>query len=453
MIKSLRWKLLVWYACILLALTCIFGGLLFHSIRRLIERDVDGLLTNRGTALAGVMIPVGNGKFYTELTPEQFEYYSSEGPGAAYYAIWNAAGEIVDFSDPTLQLSKPGEIGSRNRDQFRELILRGPGDAWVLVGKDIGHERQQLKSLALVSIGVGSVAFLLMLLGGSFITSRALAPIERISRATAAVSGSNLSTRIDLTNMEMELAGLAGTINDAFDRLELAFEQQTRFTADASHELRTPLSIILSHAELALKKSRSEDEYREALTVVLRSARRMKRVVEGLLTLARADAGRIQLQTERLDLLALVEEVCGMLEPIAAEKHISIHQQLAPAFVIGDRERLSEAIINVLLNAVRYNQENGRIEVVLNIGPSDVCLQFVDTGSGILADDIPHIFDRFYRADKSRTRNSIEGSGLGLAITKWIVESHGGSISCRGNEHGGSTFTIQLPSEEVRDAS
>jgi heavy metal sensor kinase len=427
----------------LAGLACVFGGLLFANVRRSMERDVDSLLRTRAAALAEVIAPAAGGKFYIELSPELVESFRGEGEGATYYAIWQPGGEIVDSSHPALRIPVPRGRGSRDRAGFRELTVRGPAGTWILVGKDVQRERRQLKSLAAIAVGVGTTAMLLMLAGGWFLTSRALAPIERISRAASAVSASNLCERIDASQMEAELAELANTINDAFDRLQRAFDQQARFTADASHELRTPLAIVLSHVDLALKRERSNAEYRETLATVRRAALRMKGVIEGLLTLARADAGRIHLARERLDLSQLIVETCSLLRPLAQERQVTLVHELQAVDVWGDRDRLSEAVANLLTNAIRYNQREGRVDVSLHRRGAAAVLKIADTGPGIPEAVRPHIFERFYRLDEARS-GTAEGSGLGLAITKWIVDAHGGSIHCTDGDLGGALFVVEL---------
>jgi signal transduction histidine kinase len=245
----------------------------------------------------------------------------------------------------------------------------------------------------------------------------------------------------------MELAGLANAINGAFDRLQLAFEQQTRFTADASHELRTPLSVVVAQADLATKKSRSPEDYRQAIDAIRRAAQRMQGVVEGLLTLARADAGEIRMRDDTIRLDELVAETCRLLEPLAADHQVTVHQQLEPTLLCGDQDRLGEAIANILGNAIRYNSRPGRVDVSLNGSPHDVVLCIADTGRGIPDAQKELVFDRFFRSDQARTR-SVDGSGLGLAIAKWIIEAHGGAIACQDRPSGGTMFEVRLPRRE-----
>jgi signal transduction histidine kinase len=244
--------------------------------------------------------------------------------------------------------------------------------------------------------------------------------------------------------METELAQLSRTLNDAFDRIQAAYNRQTRFTADASHELRTPLSIILAHGDLILKGDRSQAEYRDALSAIRRAARRMKGVVDGLLALARADAGQTPLNREVLDLTEVIEEACLILAPLAIERQIAVSTDLRSASIVGDRHLISEAIGNLLINAIQYNRVGGRIKVTLRAQEGFAQLTVSDTGLGIPRTDQPHLFDRFYRVDKSRTHATGHGSGLGLAITKWVIESHGGKIEFTSEEGAGSEFVVTL---------
>ena len=444
--QSLRWKLLAWHALVNCALAGACGILLIGTARRSADREIDARLTAHGDALASVITPAGAGKFEVELSPEQVAYFREEGAGASHYAIWTADGRAIDESNPTLALPPPTTERQGDRGPYRELVRRGPDGVWVLVGQEVSRIREQLHHLSVLALGAAGTALVLMLVGGWFLTGKALAPIDRISRAAAAISAENLSERIDQTHMESELHNLAGALNSAFDRLQRAFEQQTRFTADASHELRTPLSIVISQAELALKQPRAADDYRQAIEAIGRAAQRMKGVVEGLLTLARADGGELRLKSERFDLREVVDETCRLLEPLAASKQVAVTQKLEAAPVRGDRDRIGEAVTNIITNAIRYNVPGGRVEVTLNGGPAEVKLRIADTGRGIPDAERALIFDRFYRSDQARSR-TVEGSGLGLAITKWIIDAHGGSIACHSRESGGTVFDVALKRE------
>jgi heavy metal sensor kinase len=443
---SLRTKLLVWYAAALLAVTAAFGCLLYLDFRRSLFDEVDGRLSRQATALAGAIQPESERSFYVELAAEQVAFFDQDGNGAPYYAIWDRSGQLIDQSHPALAVPYPGSAGTWERAGGREHALNGPAGSLVLVGQGTQEESRRLSRLLAILLAVGSIVLILTLAAGWFLTGRALAPIARISEAAAAVSASNLAARIDVAEMETELGDLATTINSTFDRLQRAFDQQTQFTADASHELRTPLSIVLAQADLTLKRTRSVAEYQDALETIRRSARRMKSVVEGLLVLARADTGALALVKEEMDLAPAVEDACRLLAPLAAERSVNLETRLQPLLAWVDRERFAELMANLIGNAIRYNREGGRVEVCLQNKNGDALLEVTDTGIGIPEDELPHVFERFYRVDKARSR-AIGGSGLGLAIAKWVVEAHGGRISVASQPGMGTTFTVCLPRE------
>jgi signal transduction histidine kinase len=245
------------------------------------------------------------------------------------------------------------------------------------------------------------------------------------------------------------MRGLCHTLNDAFARQETAFARQTRFTADASHELRTPLSIIRTHIDLALKRERTPEEYREALQTCLRSAERMSSVVQGLLTLARADSGADTFARDEIRLDSVVRAVVESLQAAADERQIALHLDLAPVVVWGDGDRLADVASNLVSNAVRYNRPGGQVTVTLLDEAGDAELRVADTGIGIPAPARARIFERFYRVDDARSR-AAGGAGLGLAITRWIVEGHGGTITVEDRPGGGSLFVVTLPGDGRR---
>ena len=237
-------------------------------------------------------------------------------------------------------------------------------------------------------------------------------------------------------------------LNNMLDRLEDAFEQQKRFTADASHELRTPLAVICSQTELALARERSTGEYRQALSTCASAAQRMRSLVNGLLTLARADAGMLQLDPAPFDLRICVEECARMVQPLAEERGITIDLDLTDDLDdiewTGDVQRIAQVVTNLLSNAIRYNRDSGKVRVSLRQEDGEIVLTVSDTGIGIPHDDLSSIFKRFYRVDKARSRE-VGGTGLGLAISQSLVAAHGGIIECQSELGRGSTFTVRLP--------
>ena len=337
---------------------------------------------------------------------------------------------------------------AQQRDARREIVMAGPYRIDVLVGRSIQKELSELRSLAGSVLGTGLAVLLFGVAGGWFIAKRAIRPIQAISSTAESISASDFSRRIDIESTETELGSLATVLNATFDRLQEAFEDQARFTADASHELRTPVAAILAQTAMARRRERSPREYREVIDACYVVARRMKSLVDGLLTLARTDADNLDLRHEEFDLRKTAEECSRMVEAIAVKRGISFEVDLAPVTLSGDPDRISQVITNLLTNAVRYNRKGGRVSVALRDEGADAVLSVSDTGVGIVPDDRARIFDRFYRVDKARSR-SVGGSGLGLAISKAIVEAHGGTIACESAPETGTTFAVRLPRRRI----
>jgi heavy metal sensor kinase len=285
---------------------------------------------------------------------------------------------------------------------------------------------------------------LLGLTGGWFFTKGAVRPIAKMTAAAETISATHLSERIDLNSVPGELADLARVLNAAFGRLEIAFAQQARFTADASHELRTPLAVVLSHTQLALSRERSADEYRKTLATCLSASQRMKGLVDSLLLLSHADVGELSVDKQPMDLGTVVSDSVAMLLTLAAERSITIQTKLASVALKGDALRIGQLAMNLITNAIRYNREGGRVSVSTAIAGEMAVFTVTDTGVGISPEDQARVFDRFFRADKARSRDA-GGSGLGLAICKSIVEAHGGKIQVKSDVNVGSSFTVHLP--------
>jgi two-component system OmpR family sensor kinase len=390
-----------------------------------------------------------------------------------YFIIWGMRGEVLQASSPSLEVPPPdpqdkgqniedsgvlhrpssedrsgppvvGDPEFRQRGMLREVILHGPFGVVVLVGKSMRSEEAALQQLRWRLLGAGIGVLAIGLCGGWLLSRRVTRPIRVISETARAISASDLSRRISVEEADSELGSLARTLNETFERLETAFARQVRFTADASHELRTPLSIIHSHAELALARDRTAPEYRQAMETCLRAAKRTKSLVDALLVLARADAGKLDLKCERFDLREAAEEALAMVTPRAQERNVAPETNLQPVELEADRTRILQLLTNLLANAIQYNREGGRVILTIGQEGTEVVLKVEDTGAGIAAEDQPRVFERFFRADKARSREA-GGSGLGLAICQSIVEAHHGSISFTSRPGEGTTFVVRLP--------
>ena len=293
-----------------------------------------------------------------------------------------------------------------------------------------------------------TLPFLVILasLAGYWLSGRALAPVGEIIKTARDIGVQNLSGRLAVPAANDELRRLSNTLNDMLGRIESAVIRIKQFTADASHDLRTPVALIRASAELALRRSRTEDEYRDALSRILTSAEETTHLIENLLALARTDAGATDLHFKDIDLVPHLEKIAREGGILTTAKGIQFLKELpaGPVQISADPAAIERLFSIVLENAVKYTPSGGRIEMVLSNGAGGARIEIRDTGIGIDSKDLPHIFERFYRADEARSRES-GGSGLGLAIAHWIVEVHGGSIEAQSARGNGSVFRISLP--------
>jgi two-component system, OmpR family, sensor kinase len=282
-------------------------------------------------------------------------------------------------------------------------------------------------------------------LGGYWIARRGLAPVGWRGEQASRITGNNLHTRLEIGRPAEELAALAASFNALLERLDQSFESMRRFVADASHELRTPIAIIRGEADVAPSHERTPAEYRASLGIVLDEARRLSRLIDDLLNLARADAGHVKLHMEEFYFNDLIGECCRSVQGLAAARRIELECRTGEDIPFrGDQELLRRLVINLLDNAIRYTPLGGKVVASLETAGPQLRIAIADTGSGISAEAAPHVFDRFYRADKGRSREN-GGFGLGLAIVRWIAESHRGAIDLDSRPGAGSTFTVTLP--------
>jgi heavy metal sensor kinase len=281
--------------------------------------------------------------------------------------------------------------------------------------------------------------------GGMFLAGRALNPIDHVTRTAARIGAEeDLSQRLNLGG-EDEVVRLARSFDHMLDRLERAFARQRQFTADASHELRTPLALFRGQIEVALNQRRSAKEYQAILASLHEDAERMTLLLGDLLTLARADAGQENLIRERIDLADVADEVVAVMQPLAEKKAVVLLREPgASAPVEGDQTRLLQLLVNLVDNAVKYTPAGGRVAVLVDRHADQARLRVADTGVGIAPENLPHLFERFYRVDKARARAE-GGFGLGLAIVEWIVKAHGGRITVESQADRGTTFTVTVP--------
>ena len=327
----------------------------------------------------------------------------------------------------------------------RELTGEGLGGLWLRGVVSEKQGKEDLSTITMLSMVIMPVIVAVAIYGGSLIAKRALEPIQKISETVEHISrGNDLKKRIELDKGDDELHLLAEQFNSMFARLDDSFEKEKRFTSDVSHELRTPMSVIMAQCEYSMDENSSLDEYAESIQSIYSQGQKMTVLINQMLDIARLEMRPENYPKERVDLSALTDSICKDMALIK-EKGIAISSHIdAGLFISGNPGLLARAISNLISNAYHYGKDNGHLDVSLKKVEEQVVLTVSDDGIGIAEENIPKIFDRFYREDSSRTQN---GTGLGLSITKEIVQFHGGTIEVKSLLGIGSTFTVIFPSE------
>jgi two-component system heavy metal sensor histidine kinase CusS len=324
-------------------------------------------------------------------------------------------------------------------DSKRQDVGRG----FIVIALDISETAQLLRSFEaslFIAIPVGMLAAALI---GIFIAQRELRPVVRIAEAARDVTASHLNERLDLAGVPTELEDLANSFNTMLARLEDSFHRLSEFSADLAHELRTPLTSLLGRTQLVLSKNRSADEYREALEASIGEIKRLAALVSDMLFLAQADHAPAALAYERVDLRHQADRLIEYFGMAAEERGIALEAS-GHATVFADRVMLARALSNLLSNAIRHSPDGERVDVVVAHGRSGVTASVIDRGPGLSPAEASRVFERFYRADPSRARDS-GGTGLGLAIAWSIVRMHGGDVSVKSEPGKLTVFTLSIP--------
>ncbi len=335
---------------------------------------------------------------------------------------------------------------NRRPEQNRENRLPqvSINEAVLLIAHPSGWIDEILGYLKIILLTAMPVTLLLSAIGGFFLAQRALKPVKAITETARKISENDLTQRIKVKTRD-ELGTLSDTINRMISRLENAFKRQKEFTSDASHELRAPLAVIQAEATLALQKQREPEVYQKTIEIIASEAEQMNTLTNQLLELARVDSGRKEYSFESVGLTSFVQETCDEIAVLCNEKNIRFEQKLRDVPpIMGERSFLRRILFNLLTNAINYTDEGGFIQVSLYQEHRHIIMTLTDSGIGIPASDLPHIFDRFYRVDKARSRDG-KGSGLGLSICKQLVELHNGRIGVKSTVGKGTRFEIVFP--------
>ena len=441
--RSLRFRLTVWYAVVLAAGLSLFSALIWLSLRHRLMDEIDQDLAAR----AG-----------------QFErYFESESSTAAPGQLQDELEEFCQALPPSSHVELHGDSGftfqypqgARPASNVRTLRRQFSFNQEVFsleIAAPTSNAEHTLDLLQFLLWSTIPVVILIACVGGAWLSGRALKPVNDIAAAAHMISIENLAERLPVPETGDELARLTEVLNTMFARLESAVKTLSQFAADASHELRTPLAVIRTTAELALRRARSPESYRDSLQEVAAEAERMTRLVEELLILARSDAATAEMPLGAVDVREVLADVCDEMRSLAQMRQIRIRSDVSgdgAAIVAGNRPALHRLFLVLVDNALKFSRPGGEVIVKVANTDSRVSATIEDFGVGISENDLPHIFERFYRADQARTG---AGHGLGLSLAKSITRVHGASIEVHSTEGAGSRFIVLFAARDARPA-
>jgi len=477
-IRSIRTKLTAWYSLVVGLTLIAFGLTAYYTTSETLSENLDHSLRNEVKWLNEILsrkYPQKRSRQVQAPSQEKKEGASAEeeeivprdeiwrqiyehtllNPKKQFIQITDTRGRRI-YKSPTLEddsLFYPDiptdHILLVNTTGFKNVSLRlavtQTERMKIYVAYPLQELNEVLENLFSHFLILAPIAVLLSIALGWFLANKSLKPVDEMTKTARAITAQNLEQKIPHSGVNDELGRLASTFNEMIGRLRASFDQIKQFSIDASHELRTPLTIMRGEVEVALHSERTPEEYRRVLASNLEEIIRMSSIVENLLMLSKADLGRLELHREPVSLHEILRELYEDGEILAEKKNITVILQRADEVcVMGDKVRLRQLFLNIIDNAIKYTPERGSVFLELQQSNGTAIISIRDTGIGIPKEEIPKIFDRFYRVDKARSR-AMGGSGLGLSISKWIADAHGGRIDVQSEPQKGSTFTVYLP--------
>jgi len=445
--RSIRFRLTAWYGAILAITFAVFAAGLWLAMRNSILETVDNDLHSRLSAVSGNLARQPDESGESGLA-EELQEQAAAGAGGAALRVADANGRWIYSSPETLHWPAPARMGAQTvasaGRRFRVLTERLP-QGTAQIGITLGEFDEALNAFTWSISLMLPLLLMAASLGGYWISGRALKPVDEIARTARRIGADNLSDRLLLLGSGDELDRLSATLNGMFARLETAFSRITQFTADASHELRTPLAIIQTTVEVTLARPRTPEEHERAWRQVLGQTERTSKLIGDLLLLARADAGHADLLFQPVDLAETLRGVCAEMQPLAEASGLQI-RIAAPLScpANADAQAIQRLLMILLDNAVKYTPRGGKIDVSMRQAGLGAVIEVRDTGTGISREDLPRIFDRFYRTAQDRSRRT-GGTGLGLSIAQSLAVRHGGEITVESAPGSGSLFRVTLP--------
>jgi len=458
--RSIRFRLVVWYAGWLTVLFVVFGFFVYGSLHHHLKEALREALARRARQVVSIVqrpsvdwTLMGH-EIQTHFAPEANNRFTRVTVNGT---VTYVAGPPADESfDPAAV--PPAPAGPDGESFDRRVASDGTPLLIVVVSKTSSGTRYVAEEGSaeapltdtlhawLVALVLGLVALISgAVIGGFLLVHRALDPVDRIIRSAERISFHNLSERLPVAHTRDELERLSTALNHMIHRLEKSFQHNQRFLADASHELRTPLTIIQAELEAVMDRRDTTTEVHDLAGSALEEVERLRKIVEGLFALSRLDAGEGLEQSARFDLSELAASTADQMGLLAVDKNISIRCQSPDKVIVqGDRARVKQVIVNLLDNAVKFTPAGGRIDVSVIRSNGKAVLEVADNGIGISSEALPHLFERFYRVDKARSRE-LGGAGLGLSIVKSICTAHHGTVEAQSKEGEGTRFIVALP--------
>ena len=468
-LDSVRVRLTLWYVSILAFVLVVFSVVVYELLSRsLNERVDDGLRSVVSVATVSLTHDTEEGQTrqgaaqstLAELfNPQQVMAILDESGNLLarneHVSFYPALADSRSIPDQQVHLYTESEkaSGHHYRVALRRVLIPPANTPYtIVVSQSLSAVEQELESLRKILFYVVPVALLMAGVGGWFLARKSLAPVVAMSERARQMGAGNFEEKLPVANPRDELGQLATTFNELLGRLSAAFSQQRMFMADASHEMRTPLSIIHITAGVTLEQAqRDELEYRDSIKMIDEQTVRLTRIVEDMFTLARADSGRYPLRKSRFYLDELVDETARVASVLGSSGEVKVDVVNSPESTFyGDEDLLRRMILNLLDNAIKHTRPAGSVRLSLMLQDQEYHIEVCDTGTGIPPESQPSIFERFYRADKARSRSEAHGggAGLGLSISRWVAEAHGGKLRLAHSDNTGTTFVATLP---IRD--